>query len=151
LPLGNAGSLNLSVLERLDSGTPYSAVANVNTRPYVTNPGYATTPNRVAYYFSDRGAYRWDDATATDLAVNYQLPLFRKAAFFVQGEVLNVFNEAAQTGGMSGVRVIKAFNPWTETPVEGVHWTKSPEFGQATTPTHYQLPLTYRFSAGVRF
>ena len=27
------------------------------------------------YYFSDRGEYRWDDMTATDLALNWELPV----------------------------------------------------------------------------
>ncbi|MCM2315709.1 MAG: TonB-dependent receptor [Thermoanaerobaculia bacterium] len=158
-PLGAFGSLNFSVLERFDSGTPYSAVANVGTRPFVSNPGYASTPSGVAYYFSDRGEYRWDDVTATDIAVNYAFPI-RKAEIFIQGELLNAFDESAQINGSTSVSVIdidpdtdgrQTFNPFTETPVEGTHWRKAASFGQATNPGHYQLPLTYRFSAGVRF
>jgi outer membrane receptor protein involved in Fe transport len=150
LPLAAFGALNFSVLERFDSGTPYSAVANVNTRPYVTNPGYASRPSGVSYYFSDRGEYRWDDVTATDLAINYSLPITRFQAF-VQGEVINVFNEQAQINGSTSTQVIKAFNPFTETPVEGVNWRKAASFGHATSSAHYQLPMTYRVSAGFRF
>ncbi|MHB0969926.1 MAG: TonB-dependent receptor [Thermoanaerobaculia bacterium] len=150
LPLAAAGNLNFSVLERFDSGTPYSAVANVNPRAYVTNPGYASRPSGVAYYFSDRGEYRWDDLTATDLAINYEVPISR-ISLFLQGEVINVFDESAQINGSTSVSVIQAFNPFTETPVEGVNWRKNASFGQATVPTHYQLPMTYRFSAGIRF
>ena len=149
-PLGGFGNLNVSVLERFDSGTPYSAVANVNPRAYVTNPGYASRPSGVAYYFSDRGEYRWDDVTATDLALNYTMP-FSRVNLFLQGELLNVFNEQAQLNGSTSVSVLQAFNPFTETPVEGVHWRKNASFGQASTPAHYQLPRTYRFSAGLRF
>jgi outer membrane receptor protein involved in Fe transport len=149
-PLGAFGALNFSVLERFDSGAPYSAVANVNPRAYVTNPGYASRPSGVAYYFSDRGEYRWDDVTATDVAINYALPISRFQVF-LQGELLNAFDEDAQVNGSTSVTVLQAFNPFTDTPVEGTHWRKAGSFGQATQPAHYQLPLTYRFSAGIRF
>ncbi|HET8772923.1 MAG TPA: TonB-dependent receptor, partial [Thermoanaerobaculia bacterium] len=37
--LGFLGNLNISLLERFDSGVAYSAVQVIDTRPYVTNPG----------------------------------------------------------------------------------------------------------------
>ena len=37
-----------------------------------------------------------------------------------------------------------AFNPFTATPVEGVHWRKGPNFGKATTGNDLQVPRTYR-------
>ncbi len=149
-PLGRLGSLNFSLLERFASGTPYSEVGNVRVRALVDNPGYASTPSTATYYFSDRGAYRWDNMTATDLAINYELPI-SKASIFVQGELLNVFNEQAQIGGSTTVSVIQQFNPFTETPVEGVNWARSSSFGAARAPYDYQQPLTYRVSLGVRF
>jgi outer membrane receptor protein involved in Fe transport len=151
LPAGPIGNFNFSVLERFDSGTPYSAtVTNLDTRPYVTNPGYASRPSGVAYFYSDRGAYRWDDLTATDIAINYELPI-KFAQFFAQAEVLNVFNESAQINGSTTVTKLAAFNPFTETPVEGVNWKKGASFGKATAVAHYQLPMTWRFSLGFRF
>jgi len=152
LPLGKGGGLNFSVMEQFDSGSPYSAVTTtLDSSPYVSNPGYATTPDgAVEYYFSDRGEYRWDDATATNLAINYELPI-KKAQFFIQGELLNVFDESAQIGGTASVRVLQEFDPFTETPVEGVNWAKRSSFGTARGAYDYQLPLTYRFSAGIRF
>jgi hypothetical protein len=176
-PLGN---LNFSVLQRFDSGTPYSAIGLIDVHQRAAcpqcpaNPGYESASTNNAYYFGERGAFRWDDLTATDLALNYTLPLGR-AAFFFQGEVINVLNEDAQVlgdttvltasssacrqsaaGPTPGARCL-AFNPFTETPVEGVHYVFGPQFGQATTPTtqlvagHFQLPRTFRFSAGFRF
>lgn len=44
-----------------------------------------------------------------------------------------------------------AFNPFTETPVEGVHWRKGPEFGKPDGVRAYQIPRTYSFGAGFRF
>jgi len=44
-----------------------------------------------------------------------------------------------------------AFNPFTETPVQGTHWDLGPTFGQATSRFAYQIPRTFRMSFGVRF
>ncbi len=38
--------LTLSVLEQAESGSPYGAVGQIDTTPYVTNPGYLTPPAR---------------------------------------------------------------------------------------------------------
>jgi hypothetical protein len=164
-PLGAFGNLNFSLLERFDSGTPFSAVSTVAVRSYVTNPGYATPPAAANYYFSDRGEYRWEDATATDLALNWELPI-KKVNLFLQGELINAFNEQAVIGGSSSITVISGvpFNPFTDTPQEcaagtptatcqanGQVWRKSTTFGQPNSAASYQLPMTYRFSAGIRF
>jgi outer membrane receptor protein involved in Fe transport len=152
LPLGAFGNLNFSVLERFDSGTPFSAVATINTRNYVAcHPcGYETPDSTHLYYFSDRGEFRWDDLTATDLAINYEVPISR-VNLFVQGELINAFNEQAVVAGATGVRQIAAFNPFTETPVEGTHWVKNSNFGQPLNRGSYQLARTYRVSVGLRF
>jgi hypothetical protein len=44
-----------------------------------------------------------------------------------------------------------AFNPFTEQPVEGVHWKKGPSFGQPTSPGSYQGPRDMSVSVGIRF
>ena len=43
------------------------------------------------------------------------------------------------------------FNPFTEAPVEGVHWRKGTSFGKPASRLAYQTPRTYSFSVGVRF
>jgi outer membrane receptor protein involved in Fe transport len=179
-PIGN---FNFSVLQRFDSGTPYSAIGPVSSRfsatacPSCPDPAatsYVADPTNVPYYFSERGEFRWDDVTATDLAINYELPISR-LGLFVQGELINMFNEQAQTGGditvlthrsADCVQTVGAnagspcarFNPFTEAPVLGVNYQFGPSFGQPLNATggsnlngHYQLPRTYRVSVGVRF
>ncbi len=161
--LGFLGNLNISVLERFDSGVAYSATQNIDTRPYVTNPGYATPPSQITYFFSDRGEFRSDNLTATDLALNWTIPVSR-VSFFVQGEIINLFNEQAVVTPGAGVTTFNAFNPFTETPREcpqgtassvcaaqGYHWRKNATFGEATGAASYQLPFTYRASVGLRF
>jgi len=164
-PIGRFGDLNVSALERFDSGTPYSASGTVHVRSFVTNPGYATAPASGTYFFSDRGEFRADDLTATDLALNWTLPI-TKVQFFFQGEILNVFNEQAVVAPSNAIAVFgqNRFNPFTETPREcpqgtaasacvagGYNWQKTASFGEATAAASYQTPRTYRFSAGFRF
>ena len=90
-----------------------------------------------------------------------------KVNLFVKADLFNVFNqhgvenvESAPASGIGAgagpvinktVTVIKAFNPYTETPVLGVNYRLSPTFGQPTNKDAYQVPRTYRFAVGVRF
>ncbi|HJQ37625.1 MAG TPA: TonB-dependent receptor [Thermoanaerobaculia bacterium] len=158
------GRFNFSVLERYHSGLPYSATAAI-TPTGITNPGYITPPSRVWYYFSGRGEYRVDDITSTNLAMNYESPAFGRVRFFVQTDVINVFNESkvefpstARGPVVNGTVLVRrtspaltAFNPFTTTPVEGVHYVKPANFGQPTNREAYQDPREYRISFGVRF
>ena len=54
----------------------------------MVNPGYVSAPSSVTYFFSDRGAFRLDDITSTDLGVNWYAPPLRG--------VLDTLDEAAR-------------------------------------------------------
>jgi len=90
LPWGN---LNLGVLERYHSATPYSATGSIRMLGLVTNPGYATPPTNVTYFFSERGQYRVDSITSTDLTATYNLPTFGKVNVFFRADLINALNE----------------------------------------------------------
>jgi outer membrane receptor protein involved in Fe transport len=113
------GTFNFSLLQRFDSGTPYSAIGNINPQCATcpANPGYISLPQTSTYYMSKRGEFRTDDLTATDLALNYTLPIHRVNLFF-QGEVLNAFNRQAVITPNATVSVIRSVNPFTGTYVE---------------------------------
>jgi hypothetical protein len=195
------GRFNLGLLQRFDSGQAYSASAampiqfspnfyRVGTDPStcpssgcaggIVNPGYAGAPTTVTYFFSKRGEFRVEDLMATDLALNYELPI-KMLGLFAKAEVRNVFNRlgvvdpvrtntTVYTAANAG-RGLRAFNPFTDTPVEcpqgsaaatctamGANWMKDANFGKATgTATtfgaqgSYQLPRTYVVSLGARF
>lgn len=174
------GRMNLSLLERYHSALSYSAAATIDVRAGaangpangITNPGYETPPSAVTYFFSDRGAFRVDDITSTDLGINFYFNAIRGSEIFIEGDVLNLFGEQGiedpdfvnstvltRRNNTAAARCLKtnstvrcdAFNPFTETPVEGVHWQKGPIFGQPTSNLAYQTPRTYRVSFGVRF
>ncbi len=156
---GERHDLNLSLLQNYWSGTPYGAFGNIDTRPFVTNPGYAPAPPSVVYYFTARDAFRTDDITRTDIAVNYAFHVGRGVEVFLQPEVLNILDEDGVelvdqrifTATNDPTRTLAPFNPFTGTPQEGVNWAKQPRFGQPRTEFDYQQPRTFRLSVGVRF
>jgi len=147
--------LAISGRQLYNSGFPYSAVGPVGTRAFVTNPGYETPPSSVNYFFSDRGAFKTDDISSTALGFNYSL-FFGDFEIFSQLDIQNVFNEDGVIGVNTAVftsrtdPTLQPFNPFTDTPVEGVHWRKGPNFGKATSVNNLQLPRTYILSLGVR-
>jgi hypothetical protein len=162
LPVPDAvGRLGVSALHHYNSGRPYEAAGLADARPYVVNPGYRTPQGgaSVAYFFSERGAFRTEGAHRTDVALNYskRLPGVRRLEAFGQAQVLNLFHATALRAVNSTIltrsndATLTPFNPFTETPVEGTHWRKGPLFGQATAAGSYQLPRTFLFSMGLRF
>lgn len=184
------GRFNFSLLERYHSGMPYSASGTIDIRKGtsngpangIVNPGYTTPPSYVTYFFSDRGAFRLDSIKSTDLGINWYAPTFAKATLFVEGDIVNIFNSqgienpayinttvntrrqtACIQSGTQSTRCLP-FNPFTDTPQQGVNWqygttkitardgsTVAVPFGGATSANAYQTPRTYRVSFGVRF
>ena len=155
----SVGNFTFSALERFDSGVAFSAIGQIDPTPYLSQDvldRYSNDPGTVNYFFGERGGYRFDDVNALDLSVNYRLRLGR-AELFLQPEIINVMNENAQFTGRTTVftvqndETLQPFNPFTETPVEGVHYEFHPDFGKARNANDYQLARTYRFSLGLRF
>jgi hypothetical protein len=158
------GTLTIGALQRYDSGTPYSLVTSIDPVqssdcPECIDPSqfnYLNPPHTVNYFFSNRGQFRFDNITQTDLSLNWFVPV-SSAQLFVEGQVLNAFDRHGRVSYNTDVILLKPFNPFTEKPVEGVNWEKGPDFGKAQNPTtlttqgDYQLPRTYRVSFGVRF
>jgi hypothetical protein len=162
-------SLSASVLQGYYSGHPYEAAGTIVIRPYVTNPGYQTPPARVTYFFSDRGAFTTPNVLRTDISLNYDFRI-GKLDFFLKPELINVFDadkidttdpryfnttvltaDNAAACPQSPTGRCLPFNPFTETPVEGVNWVKGTDFGKAINPLGFQQPRTYRIGLGVRF
>ena len=161
-PIG-IGTINTSVLERYDSGSPYSLAATIPARVEPNAPAgvsnYVSVPASVTYYFGGRGAERWDNLSATDLAVNFRFPLSR-AELFIDTRAYNVFNQQAQISGITTVYTANssigaclnasgqpmrcaAFNPFTDSPVLGTNYAvATPAVNQARKAAGLsQLPL----------
>ncbi len=152
--------LSVSLMQRFDSGTPFGALGTIDSTPYVTNPGYSTPPTGgVNYYFTSRDAFRTDDIYATDIAFQYMflVPSLGDLQFFVEPRVTNVFDQHGAIHVNTSVYTnfddpsLEPFNPFTQTPHEGVNWQKDPNFGKPQMPTDYQTPRRFVMSFGVRF
>jgi len=162
------GGFTVSLLESFESGTRTSLDGSIDSRPYVTNPGYLTPPAEVGYFFTGRGALKKDDIMHTDVSLRYAVKFFRGIEFFVNSSLTNLFNEqgvvtineevltaidcpATGTRASGCPGALSAFNPFTEKPVEHVHYEKGPNFGKADSEIDYQAPRTFRLSIGLRF
>jgi len=151
------GRVDLGFMQRFDSGMDYDYNFTLDSRPYVTNPGYLVPPSSVTYYASDRGQYRFNSIWRTDVSVTWNHRIAGKSEVFMRFVMNNVFNNLSIDSfnttiqGKSGDSTLAAFNPFTETPVEGVHWKKGPAFGQPTGPGSYQSPRDFNVSVGFRF
>jgi hypothetical protein len=153
------GRVTIGLVQRVESGIPWSAIGNINPSAYVVNPGYARPPTSVQYYFSARGAYHTDTVTATDLSATWTWKVAgtKRMQVYCRGALMNVFNQAA-VQRMSRTVLTRidnttyaAFNPFTETPVRGVHYEYGTDFGKPTSPNDYQAPREFTLALGVRF
>jgi hypothetical protein len=169
--------LSVSLLQSFFSGTPYGALGGVNTGALdsddipaiIPNPGYLRPPRQVSYWFTNRDAFTTDNITSTDLAVNYSFVINgwgREFEVFIQPEILNVFDEQGVIEPNATVidatnadffddhertRPTFNFNPFTDTPVEGIHYELDSRFGEGVREADFQTPRTFRFSVGFRF
>lgn len=164
-------SLNVSLLQSYFSGTPYSAVGTVDPSPFVDpalNALYTTPESSAAYFFSARGAFETDDITRTDLSFNYSF-FYRDLEFFVQPEILNLWDESGVDGVNTTVLtaqdtpLLDPFNPFSEGPLLDAdlsdngtggfrgNYAFGPNFGEPEGDADYQAPRTFRVSVGVRF
>jgi len=102
--------LTVSVLQTLETGTPYGAsnINNtssngVNPQLYVTNPGYLTPPNGAStiYFYTARDAFRLEGQKRTDLAISYNYGMGsgpRKVDLFFQAQIINVWGQEQLCG-----------------------------------------------------
>jgi hypothetical protein len=170
-------ALTISFLENMSSGVPYGAVGTVDARPYVTNPGYVTAQggSSVTYFYTARDAFRTDPEYRLDFAASLNHSIgagSRKLDLFAQMHLLNVFNQfqlcgcgstVFANGGNNQLNLISTgvnspngttrpnFNPFTQTPVQGVNWDFAPSFGTAQSRMAFTSPRTFRVTFGVRF
>jgi len=177
--LFGAGSGVPYVLGSASTSAPGLTIGQIDPRPYVVNPGYVNplqTTATVDYFFFARDKYRTEAQYRTDFSANYKHKLAGRAEAFFHMEVLNIFNQfqlcgcggtVFNNGGGSDVRQISngvqtratagaasglvTFNPFTETPVEGVNWRLASNFGTAASRYAYTSPPTFRFNVGLRF
>jgi hypothetical protein len=107
--------------------------------------------------------FRTETMLRTDVALNYAFKARARVEFFAQFQLLNAFNQFAIVDPNAGFVDLgvnsranagpryEAFNPFTEKPVQGVHWDYSPGYGVALGAGAYNTPRTFVVSFGVRY
>jgi Carboxypeptidase regulatory-like domain len=159
------GAMSVGLVQSYDTGAPYGAVGTVQSRLFVTNPGYITRPSSVTYYYTARDAFRTDDIKRTDLSLNFSTKIGGAVEIFVQPQVINVFNTQGKVAVDATVQTAAntsgylTFNPFTTTPVQGprntttptANWNYGPLFGTARNNLDYQQPRTFQATVGLRF
>ncbi|NOT26669.1 MAG: TonB-dependent receptor [Acidobacteria bacterium] len=153
-----AARADVSVLQQLTSGAPQSPDAPIVVTGFLPNPGYVTPPVIGTYFFGGRGVDTTDAAASTDLSLNVSAPILRdRLRVFARFVLGNIFNQAVVTRPDDTVLTavldpaLALFNPFTQSPVEGVHYRLGPTYGQALSADGWQRPRWFAFSAGFRF
>jgi hypothetical protein len=158
LPFVRVGRTDVAVLQQVTSRAPLSVRAPVAVRSYVDNPGYVTPPAVATYYLGERGGHETATIVSTDLSINWSmLVLGGKSRVFSRLIVANVFNRTVIVSPDDTVLTavidptLSPFDPFTQRPLEGIHYRLGPQYGQALSADAWQHPRSVVVSAGIRF
>ena len=150
--MGRAGDLSLSALLRADSARVYSLVTTgleITEAQAELIADYPDLPVGQDVYFGARGSESFKGFGALDVAVNYNVPVWRDVRPWVKFEVFNLLNNDKQIGWSTTVF------PDTDGPTDALGLPtghiEGPGFGQATSNAHFPAARAFRISAGLRF
>lgn len=163
LDFGGVGAFDVSLIARYDSPLTFSystTGVDFSAIQLARDPGYASPPADQTIFFGERGAGRFESATQFDLAVHYQIPLFKTLRPWAKFELYNVFNNQSLVGFNTNVV------PDENGPVDAngipTQFIRDPAFGTATGASSYPQATriygstavyarTFLMSVGVRF
>lgn len=141
--LGAIGSIDASLLWRYDSpltfsfstaGVPFTAIQ------LARDPGYASLPATQTIFYGERGEGRFEDAHLFDLAVGYQIPVFKALRPWVKFELYNIFNN------QNLVTFNTAVTRNQQGPVDSnglpTEFIRGANFGRGTAITHFPRSST---------
>jgi hypothetical protein len=152
LDLGRAGNVILGAVYRYDSPLTFSfAAASV---PFTAiqrarNPGYANVPANQTLFFEGRGTGLFEASHLVDLALNYDLPIYRTLRPYVKVDLRNAFN-AQPLIGFDTTITANAAGPVDSLGLPTT-FNRGANFGKGTQNGHYPIPREFRFSVGFRF
>ncbi len=156
LGLGKFGGLNAGLLWRYDSALTYSLVAPNQSPSDVQlsrDPGYATPPGLLNVFFGERGSQDFKGAHLFDLAMTYDIPIYKSFKPYVKFDVRNLFNDKTLGAGVSGFNTTIA--PDDDGPVDAdgipTQFVRGGNFGEAISNNSYPIPREFRFALGFRF
>jgi hypothetical protein len=149
---GKAGRASLGMLYRYDSPQAFSYVATnvaITAIQKAKDPGYASPPTTQTLFFGERGSGRFNAAHLFDLALNYELPVWRTARPWFKVDLRNVFNAQPLVGFDTTISI----DP--KSPVDDLGlatgFLKGANFGKGVRNGQYPVPREYRLAVGFRF
>jgi hypothetical protein len=158
------GTLMLSFLFRTESGRPYGASGLVGVAPYVASAPVQQSPIAARYYFTARDELRTPMVLRADVGLSYRrrAPGSVHGELFAQVDLLNVLGtvKILDPDHLTVIRTgftdpsLQPFNPFTETPVEGVHWTFDDDNARRSTARESlatTIGRAVRVAFGLRF
>jgi hypothetical protein len=152
LGLGRAGTLSLGGLYRYDSPLTFSLFSsNVPFTPQqiALNPGYANVPTTQTLFYAERGSEEFEAQHLFDLALSYDIPVFKSVRPYFKADIRNVFNKQPVIGHNTTVAPNNAGpRDALGLPTEFIPGSL---FGQVTSNLHTPIPREVRFSLGFRF
>jgi outer membrane receptor protein involved in Fe transport len=156
LRLGRFGGFNVGLLWRYDSALTYSLTAAnqpVTDIQLARDPGYAQPPQLQTIYFGERGVGSFEGAHLFDLALTYDIPVYRSLRPYVKLDVRNIFNDQTLGAGIGGTNT--TISPDEDGPRDAngipTTFTRSPSFGEAVANNSYPIPRELRLAVGFRF
>jgi outer membrane receptor protein involved in Fe transport len=154
--LGRLGSVNLGILWRYDSALTYSLTAEnqpISEIQASHDPGYAQPPQLQTIYFGPRGVGSFKGAHLFDVALTYDIPVYRSFRPYFKVDVRNVFNNQTLGAGFDGTSI--SISPDESGPVDAngipTTYTRGPNFGKAISNNSYPIPREFRVAVGFRF
>jgi Carboxypeptidase regulatory-like domain/TonB-dependent Receptor Plug Domain len=152
LRLGRLGDLNIGLLYRYDSPLSYSLAAAkvpLSDIQVARDPGYATPPQNQTLYFGDRGIGFYNGASLFDVALTYDIKIWKTLKPYVKFDLRNAFNNDSLV--QFDTTVTADNNGPKDANGLPLNYIKGPKFGQAIANSSYPTQRTYRFALGFRF
>jgi len=159
--LGQAGTVTLSAILRVESGAPYSLeAANQRLTPIqsarLLTAGYPDQPPSQTIFFGNLGSQQFKGYGVVDLAVVYRAPFVARLRPWAKLELYNALNNTKQIAWDTTIV------PDQSGPVDALGlptaYHAAPSFGKATSNRDFPAPFagmaggrTVRLALGLRF
>ncbi|HUQ89623.1 MAG TPA: TonB-dependent receptor [Vicinamibacterales bacterium] len=141
LSAGRLGSFDITPMWRYNSALTYSLVANsvpLSAVQRARNPGYARVPTSQSLFFGERGSQEFKGYGLVDLAVTYQVPVWKSLKPWLKLEVLNALDNNKLIAWDTTITA----NPASELDEDALPtgYVQGPRFGQGTSTASYPRP-----------
>jgi len=150
--LGKGGRASLGLLYRYDSPQAFSYAANgvsLSSVQRSLGAAYAGLPTTQTVFFGGRGTGLFKTAHLFDLALNYELPVWKTARPWFKAELRNVFNAQPL------ISYDTTISPDPTSPVDALGlatgFIQGPNFGKAVRNADTPVPREFRVAVGFRF